>query len=97
MFRMKHIWGLIFMLIELGHGQRQTNGKVRQISDLFSFLVQGERMSISTQVKIESLDILLKFDIDPVNYRTEKAQVDAILTNFQGLTFFTQDQALKNE
>ncbi|MFN9908009.1 MAG: hypothetical protein ACK56F_18075, partial [bacterium] len=81
----------------LGRGQRQTNGKVRQISDPFAFLVQGERMSISTQVKIESLDILLKFDIDPVNYRTEKAQVDAILTNFQGLTFFTQDQALKNE
>ncbi len=57
MFRMKHIWGLIFMLIEFGQGQRQTNGKVRQISDPFSFLVQGERMSISTQVKIESLDI----------------------------------------
>jgi hypothetical protein len=84
-------------MIVLGRGQRQTNGKVRQISDPFAFLVQGERMSISTQVKIESLDILLKFDIDPVNYRTEKAQVDAILTNFQGLTFFTQDQALKNE
>ncbi len=68
--------------------------------DLFSLLQSSQSLLPKKEsITSDAVSSLSSFssNVDPVNYRTEKAQVDAILTNFQGLTFFTQDQALKNE
>ena len=100
MFRMEQKGWIVFFLmlsVHQGKSQRQSNAKVRQINDPFAFLVTGEKMPISTQTKIEALDLLIKMDMDLVSYKAEKAQIDTILKNFQSLTFFTQDLALKNE
>ena len=76
-------WLIIFTtLAHWGKAQRYTNAKVRQMSDPFAFLVTGEKLPISTQTKIESLDILLRFDLDPVLYKAQKAEIDARLDRF---------------
>ena len=91
-------WLIIFTtLAHWGKTQRYTNAKVRQMSDPFAFLVTGEKLPISTQTKIESLDILLRFDLDSVLYKAQKAEIDALLDRFQKLSFFTLDASLKNE
>lgn len=70
--------------------------KVRDVIENFGFLVPGNKISVSGQQKIETVDVLIICNMTDLEFRTIKIQLDTIIENFQKLAIFN-DVPLKTE
>jgi hypothetical protein len=92
--------GFLWILISLWECNGQQKLKRKDIKNNptqpFSFLVEGNIISVANTVRIEQMDVLIGINFSMVKWREKLALFDEIFEGFEQLGFFS-DEALKRQ
>jgi len=94
--RVCFLWIFLSTWGSYGQHKLKTQEARTTPSQPFSFLVEGNKISVANTVRIEQMDVLIGIDFSMIKWREKLALFDEIFKGFNELSFFS-DVALKKQ